>query len=117
MAVELLRAPAAGARNGPSQSQGAPARPGAGSGVNVGDTERVVSAAAGGLLVLLGLARRSLGGGAAALAGSGLLYRGLTGHCHLYGALGVNTAPGQSTGPVEVRRAITVDPPAGGPDR
>ena len=27
MAVELLRAPAAGARNGPSQAPGAPARP------------------------------------------------------------------------------------------
>jgi len=114
MAVELLRAPAAGARNGPSQSPGAPARPGAGPtpGVNVGDTERVVSAAVGGVLALLGLTRRSIGGGAAALAGGGLLYRGLTGHCHLYGALGVNTAAGRSTGPVEVRRSITVDRPA-----
>ncbi|MBA4067613.1 MAG: cyclase [Isosphaera sp.] len=114
MAVELLRAPAAGTRNGPSQAPGAPARPGTGSpsGVNVGDTERVVSAAVGGVLALLGLARRSLGGGAAALAGGGLLYRGLTGRCHLYGALGVNTAAGQSTGPVEVRRSVTVDRPA-----
>ena len=114
MTTELLRAPAAGARNGPSQAPGAPARSGAGPslGVNVGDTERVVSAAVGGALVLLGLARRSLGGGAAALAGSGLLYRGLTGHCHLYGALGVNTAADQTTGPVEVRRSITIDRPA-----
>ncbi|WP_439628587.1 SRPBCC family protein [Gemmata sp.] len=114
MAVELSRGPAAGTRSGPLQSPGTPAQPAAGSpsGVNLGDAERVASALVGGVLALLGLARRSPGGGAAAVAGGGLLYRGLTGHCHLYGALGVNTAEGQSTGPVEVRRSITVDRPA-----
>lgn len=61
-------------------------------GGNVGRTERTVSAVVGGLLTLFGLSRRNLAGlGLAALGGS-LLYRGLSGHCHLYQALGLNTA-------------------------
>src|SRR4051812_7639620 len=60
--------------------------------VNVGGTERLLSLAGGGLLALLGLRRRDAAGlGLAALGGS-LLYRGATGHCHLYGTIGVNTA-------------------------
>ena len=58
--------------------------------VNVGRTERVVSAFAGGALMVYGLARRSWSGGTAALAGAVLVYRGATGHCPGYGALGVN---------------------------
>ncbi len=52
----------------------------------------VVSALVGGSLVLLGLTRRSTGGAVAALAGGGMIYRAATGHCHLYEAVGVNTA-------------------------
>src|SRR6476660_9442670 len=51
---------------------------------NVGDTERWISVAGGGLLVLVGLSRRSLAGLTAAGVGAGLIYRGLTGHCHVF---------------------------------
>jgi len=67
---------------------GEPPRSGA---VNVGDAERVVSAVAGGMLALAGL-RGGLAGLAALVAGGALLFRGVTGHCSLYQALGRNTA-------------------------
>jgi uncharacterized membrane protein len=60
--------------------------------VNVGETERVVSVMGGGVLALLGLARGGLLGSAMALAGGALVYRGITGHCQAYSALGVDTA-------------------------
>jgi len=90
----------------------------AGQGVNVGDAERLLSLLGGGALALYGLARRDLPGLGLAAAGGGLLYRGLTGHCNLYGALGVNTA--EHHGPaaavaagrgVRVVRAVTIDRP------
>src|SRR5438270_12425961 len=60
--------------------------------VNVGDTERWLSAAGGAALGLFGLTRGSLGGLALAAAGGSLVYRGLSGHCSLYQALDVSTA-------------------------
>jgi uncharacterized membrane protein len=68
-----------------------------GSWVNVGRMERWLSMAAGGALAAYGLKRRSKPGGAAAIAGAALLHRGATGHCHVYGALGINRANGHST--------------------
>lgn len=59
---------------------------------NVGAIERWVSLGAGGLLALGALRARGVLG---ALAGSGsalLLYRGVTGYCPVYAALGVCTA-------------------------
>jgi uncharacterized membrane protein len=94
--------------------------------VNVGDTERWLSAAGGGALILLGatraLTRGSLGGAALAVAGGLLVYRGVTGFCHLYDALGARRAPGRrSESPghgtivgnlgVKVDKRITVDAP------
>jgi uncharacterized membrane protein len=62
---------------------------------NVGSTERWLSMLAGGALAAYGLARRRApSGGAAALAGAVLLYRGATGHCPAYHALGINRAKG-----------------------
>lgn len=59
---------------------------------NVGETERWASGIAGGALALYGLAgRRSLFGGLLAALGGTLLYRGISGHCPLYAALGVDT--------------------------
>ena len=55
---------------------------------NVGATERMLSAVAGGVLVVAGTARGSAGGLLSILAGAGLLYRGATGHCALYDRLG-----------------------------
>src|SRR5687767_14048947 len=65
------------------------------SSVNVAQTERVVSAVAGGALALAGLKMRSLPGVLLSVLGGSLVYRGVTGHCHAYEALGVNTAEGE----------------------
>src|SRR5438128_1899588 len=59
--------------------------------VNVGQIERLASVITGGALGLYGLARRSLAGAALAAIGGSLVYRGLTGHCPVYGALGFDT--------------------------
>lgn len=60
---------------------------------NVNRTERAVSALAGGSLLLVAYRRPrlDLGSALAALAGSALLHRGITGRCQLYGALGVSS--------------------------
>ena len=59
--------------------------------VNVGQTERTISAVAGGALALAGLSRGTLPGLVLAALGGGLVYRGVTGHCPAYNAMGVNT--------------------------
>lgn len=76
---------------------------------NVGDTERILSAVAGSTLVTWGLKRRSLVGLMIAAVGGDLLYRGVTGHCHVYQWLGKNTA---HEGPTEIESAITIGKPA-----
>lgn len=73
---------------GPSGRDGAPTP----STVNVGTTERWVSALAGAGLAMAGLSRRSPGGYAMAAAGGMLLWRGVGGTCLLYSALGWSTA-------------------------
>src|SRR3954447_2413552 len=60
--------------------------------VNVGRTERMISAVAGGALAVVGLRMRSLPGLLMAALGGGLIYRGRSGHCHAYDALGGNAA-------------------------
>lgn len=60
--------------------------------VNVGEAERLASVMGGGVLALLGLARGGLTGSAMALGGGALVYRGITGHCEAYHALGMDTA-------------------------
>jgi uncharacterized membrane protein len=62
--------------------------------VNVGRVERWLSMVAGGALAAYAFKRREVPGGAAAIAGAALLYRGATGHCDLYGVLGINRARG-----------------------
>ena len=68
------------------------------SGVNVGRVERWLSFVAGGALAAYGLKRREGPGGAAAIAGAALLYRGATGHCNVYQAFGINRAYGRTNG-------------------
>lgn len=58
--------------------------------VNVGETERIMSAIAGGALVVFGLTRMSRGGLALAALGGALGYRGVTGHCDVYERLGID---------------------------
>lgn len=78
-----------------------------GTGVNVGDIERWASVLGGGALTIFGLTRGSLGGVALAAVGSGLVYRGATGHCPAFGAIGVNTA-GESHAALRARHAVKV---------
>jgi uncharacterized membrane protein len=59
---------------------------------NVSETERWLSLVAGTSLAAYGLARRDKTGAGLAAAGGMLLWRGSTGHCHLYQALGINNA-------------------------
>ncbi len=88
--------------------------------VNVGDAERWLSLIGGGALAAYGLTRGSLTGLALAAAGGALAYRGASGHCPLYGALGLNSARaghGPSTSVaagrgVKVEKTITIDRPA-----
>jgi hypothetical protein len=73
--------------------------------VNVGQTERWWSAVGGGALAAFGLTRCSLRGLALAALGGALAYRGVTGHCVGYQALGINTAEdSRHAGPAAVPR-------------
>ena len=65
--------------------------------INVGGTERWLSLIAGGAIAAYALRRRTPTNGAAALAATALMYRGATGHCHLYQALGVNRSGHHAT--------------------
>lgn len=59
---------------------------------NVSDVERWVSTILGSSLAAYGLKTRSRGGLALAVLGGAMVVRGATGHCPVYGALGVSTA-------------------------
>ena len=82
--------------------------------INVTQPERIGSLAAGTGLALYGLSRRSLGGVLLALLGGALIKRGVTGHCEMYSALGVNSrqlntetgVPGNKG--IKVTKSITV---------
>lgn len=82
---------------------------------NVGAAERLASMAAGGLLVAWALRKRSPATMAAGIVGTGLIHRGATGHCRMYGALGVNTAAAKVSGgqisssSPEIQRSITIN--------
>jgi len=62
---------------------------------------------AGGMLAAWGLRRRDSIGGTLALGASALLYRGATGHCHMYDALGVDHGRQRGTGRVADRHSDT----------
>lgn len=87
---------------------------------NVGQVERWVSMIGGGALALYGLTRRSPGGVVLALVGGSLIYRGITGYCHLYGATGLNTARGETSNPrvsvpaghgIKVEKSVSINRP------
>ena len=60
--------------------------------VNINESERAISKVAGGFLLMYGLSRFSLTTLLLSVAGGAMIYRGMTGHCHLYDALGMSTA-------------------------
>ena len=59
--------------------------------LNVNEAERHLSLIGGSALVLCGLLRGSASGLVLAAVGGGLIYRGATGHCHVYEALDVSS--------------------------
>lgn len=79
--------------------------------VNVGGVERVLSVLGGGALALYGL-RRSLTPLMLLLGGGALMYRGLTGHCPAYEAMGVDTASQDAGRGITLEATITVNKPA-----
>jgi uncharacterized membrane protein len=58
--------------------------------INVADPERWASGILGGMLTLLALKKRGLGGLALMGLGGALLYRSVTGHCDVYESLGID---------------------------
>jgi len=83
--------------------------------VNVGNAERQISLATGAVATILGLVRRDLPGLFMAALGAGLVYRGASGHCSVYGALGIDSraeqeAKEQQQG-VRVAKSFLVDRP------
>jgi uncharacterized membrane protein len=85
---------------------------------NVSGMERALSVAAGIGLTLAGVKRGRLAGMALTAMGAGLVWRGVTGRCQMYAALGVNTAEHNPATTIparqgfKVERSITVDRPA-----
>jgi uncharacterized membrane protein len=65
---------------------------------NVNRTERIASVAAGGALLGYGIKRGGWIGALSSAVGGEMLYRGTTGHCHLYDATGINTRGGEPLG-------------------
>jgi len=95
----------------PQQTQATEYHRAVDSGVNVGDFERVLSVVGGGALALYGL-RRSLGNLLLMLGGGALIYRGLTGHCAAYQAMGITTANQEPSHSSTLEATITVNKPA-----
>lgn len=77
--------------------------------INISEPERVVTSVGGAALAIYGLARRDMRGLAMALAGSYLLYRGATGHCHTYKALGIDMSDPNTHGGIEVTKSIVIN--------
>src|SRR6267143_685152 len=83
--------------------------------VNVGETERIVSAIVGGALTIGGLSRLSLGGLLVAGVGAALGYRAVTGHCPVYQKLGIDAGGAhRNVGNlgVKIDESIVVNAPA-----
>jgi uncharacterized membrane protein len=76
--------------------------------VNVSDTERMASAVAGAAAIFFALSRKNKRGVGLAALGSYLIYRGVSGHCTAYKALGMSTMHERTEG-ILVDRAITID--------
>jgi uncharacterized membrane protein len=86
---------------------------------NVSDLERWISALGGSFLITCGLGQKGITRLALAALGGGLVYRGVTGHCPLYTALGMDTACGKdrtatvlSKSGIKVEKATTIMRPA-----
>ena len=87
---------------------------------NVNGPERVASALAGGALVGYGLKQGGILGAAMSVIGGEMLFRGATGHCHVYDAAGIDTTDGSKqqrspfgkrafSGIVRVKKSVTIN--------
>ncbi|MBA3351352.1 MAG: DUF2892 domain-containing protein [Blastocatellia bacterium] len=89
---------------------------------NVNNPERVASAVAGGAMLAYGIKHGGLTGTLLSAVGAGMLFRGATGHCPAYDAMGVNTADNSQSsgrspftrgsllsGKVHVTKALTIN--------
>ncbi len=82
--------------------------------INVNDSERWLSSMIGGALTAYGLRRRSWPALALSLLGGAFVFRGLTGHCNVYEALGISTntlgrRKVRTGRAIKVEKTITVD--------
>ena len=82
---------------------------------NIDAGERIGSTAIGAALITYGIKRRDWLGALSAIGGAMLVYRGATGHCQVYQALGVNRRATEDTkealggsGGVNVCEAVTI---------
>ena len=81
------------------------------SSLNVGSTERIISALSGAALTVMALRDLKSPGGLGMLATGGfLLVRGLSGYCAVNNAIGRNTAR-KSGSPVEVKTSVSLNKP------
>ena len=78
-------------------------------GQNVGDMERIISVATGAGLATLGLMRGRLSGLVLSGLGAALVWRGYSGRCQCYAALGINTARHNSAVGVPAQQGIKVE--------
>ena len=76
---------------------------------NVGRTERLVSAGAGAALAVAGLSRGGWRGLLLSALGGSLVYRGVTGRCQAYQALGINTAKHTAATAVPAGHGVKVE--------
>lgn len=79
--------------------------------LNVGPTERIVSAIAGGVLIATGIInikKRPAVGIASALTGSSLLFRGSTGYCFVNEAVGRDTST-QTPTAISIKETVTIN--------
>ncbi len=86
---------------------------------NVSEPERWISVVAGSAIAAYGLKMRSLGGLVLAAVGGALVWRGATGRCMVYEAIGVSFAEGGADHVsvpygrgIRVEKAVTINAPA-----
>lgn len=81
--------------------------------INVGDNERIISAAVGAFLLsngLSGIMRNPINGLVKTALGGYLLYRGATGHCAMYSSMG-KTKGVKHTPAINIRTSLIVNKP------
>jgi uncharacterized membrane protein len=82
---------------------------GAGHAQNVGDMERILSLAAGAGLAGLALARRRWDSLLLGAIGASFIWRGYTGRCQCYAALGINTAEHNPATAVPSQQGVKIE--------